>query len=176
MEWEKCQLFAKNLVYLKHNYIFVYIITQLIRRLIPEFTSNGLLPQGIHWATLDDIKEKLSFSTKRRTLIAGLELALKSFKIAGCEKMYIDGSFVTSKNEPSDIDACWDISNVDPTKLDPILLIFSNRRALQKMKYGCEFFPSSEIAMPPNTRYLDFFQKTKDDEKKGIVGIKLQEL
>lgn len=141
--------------------------------MIPEFNSDGLLPSGIHWASIDEIKNQMCFSVKRKKLVQGLEAALISLKSAGCSKVYIDGSFVTSKIEPNDIDACWEIQNVDPTKLDPILLVFTNKRALQKAKYGCEFFPSNAVAEPPNTTYLDFFQKTKDNAPKGIIGINL---
>ena len=108
--------------------------------MIPDFDINGLLPVGIHWTTMDEIKDKLAFSQKREELIEGLEKALKSFKNAGCKTIYIDGSFVTSKYEPGDIDACYEISGMDPTKLDPVFFDFSNERHAQKVKYGCEFF------------------------------------
>ena len=150
----------------QHNYIIV---------LIPDFDINGLLPPGIHWATMDEIKNKLSFSQKRRYLIKGLERALVSFKKAGCKIMYLDGSFVTSKHEPGDIDACYEILGMDPAKLDPVLLDFKNERLAQKAKYGCEFFLSSWVAKnPPPITYLDFFQIHKETGNyKGIIGIKL---
>lgn len=141
--------------------------------MIPDFNTDGLLPKGIHWSTMTEIKSTFGFSEKRKALINGLLEALKSFKNAGCKTIYIDGSFVTSKLEPGDIDACWDIKGVDPTKLDPVLLIFSNQRRQQKLKYGCEFFPSNEIAEPPNVIFLDFFQKNRNNLPKGIIGIRL---
>ncbi len=143
--------------------------------MIPDFNKYGLLPKGVHWASLDEIKDKLSFSDKRIFLIEGLEKAIKSFKGAGCKAMYIDGSFVTSKDEPGDIDVCYDFIEMDPTKLDPVLLNFDNERAAQKAKYGCEFFMSHWVAMePPPIIFLDFFQVHKETgRQKGIIGIKL---
>lgn len=143
--------------------------------MIPDFDENGLLPVNIHWATIDEIKDKLGFSEKRKNLIVGLEEALVSFKKAGCKIMYIDGSFVTSKYEPGDIDACYEISGMDPTKLDPVLLDFTYERAAQKAKYGCEFFFSHWVAKrPPPITYIDFFQIHKETgNQKGIIGIKL---
>lgn len=143
--------------------------------MIPDFNIYGLLPNGIHWVTIDQIKDKLAFSKKRIFLIEGLERALTSFKQAGCKTMYIDGSFVTSKPEPGDIDACYDFTGMDPTKLDPVLLDFHNERAAQKAKYGCEFFISHLPAIKsPPIIFLDFFQVHKETGKqKGIIGIKL---
>ena len=60
---------------------------------------------------------------------------------AGCRTVYIDGSFVTSKSEPGDYDACWDIDGVNVEALDLVFLDFSGRRAAQKRKYFGEFFP-----------------------------------
>jgi hypothetical protein len=48
--------------------------------------------------------------------------------------------------------------NFVTAKLDPELLDFSDRRAMQKRRYGGELFPANAIAAPPNTRYLEFFQ------------------
>ena len=143
--------------------------------MIPDFDKYGLLPKGVHWASMDEIKAKLAFSAKRIFLIEGLERALISFKDAGCKRMYIDGSFVTSKHEPGDIDACYEITGMDPTKLDPVLLNFYNERAAQKAKYGCEFFMSHIVAMrPPPIIFFDFFQVHKETgRQKGIIGIKL---
>ena len=48
--------------------------------------------------------------------------------------MYLDGSFVTAKEFPSDFDGCWDPDGVDGAKLDPVLLVYDNLRAAQKAK------------------------------------------
>ena len=40
--------------------------------------------------------------------MAGLRAALESLKSAGCRTVYLNGSFVTSKEAPNDFDACWD--------------------------------------------------------------------
>ena len=143
--------------------------------MIPDFNEYGLLPIGVHWSSIEEVKEKLGFSTKRMELINGLEEALRNFKAAGCKKLYLDGSFVTSKLEPGDIDVCYDHNGIDPTKLDSVFFDFKNERAAQKKKYLCEFFMShwGAVDNPPIT-YFEFFQKDKHSGKtKGIVGLKL---
>ena len=143
--------------------------------MIPNFTK-GLLPPGIHWSTIDEIKSKLCFSEKRVNLVKGLELAISSLKAAGCKTIYIDGSFSSDKDEPGDIDVCWELDKVDLgllMKIEPVFFDFFDNRKQQKAKFGCEFFFSDWVASPPDTLYLDFFQEDRDGNKKGIIGLKL---
>lgn len=144
--------------------------------MIPNFQPNGTLPLGIHWSTIEEIRDKLCFSKKRFFLFSGLERAILSLKNAGCQTIYLDGSFSTSKENPGDIDVCWELVNVDLDVLliiEPVFFDFSFKREAQKSKFGCEFFPSNSIAAPPNKTYLDFFQQDKDGNPKGIIGLKI---
>lgn len=94
-------------------------------------------------------------------------------KIAGCSIVYLDGGYITEKLSPGDFDVCWDPTGVDPIKLDPVLLDFSNMRNNQKMKYGGEFFPSSAKA-DGSRIFIDFFQTDRESgNKKGIIRIRL---
>jgi hypothetical protein len=144
--------------------------------LIPEFEDNGLLPPGIHWSTIDEVKSRLCFSQRRIELVEGLERALASLKSSGCETVYIDGSFSTNKTNPGDIDVCWDTKNVDVynlLKIEPVFFDLSRGRAAQKAKFGCEFFAANSIAKTPNTCFLDFFQEDRNGMPKGIIGLKI---
>lgn len=144
--------------------------------MIPNFQFNGVLPFGIHWSTIEEIKEKLCFSEKRIQLVAGLELAIISLKSAGCKTIYLDGSFSTSKKLPGDIDVCWELGIVDLNILfaiEPVFFDFTFKRKAQKDKFGCEFFPADSIAEPPDKTYFNFFQQDKDGNPKGIIGLKI---
>jgi len=57
-----------------------------------------------------------------------------SFRIAGCRRVYIDGSFVSAKEVPGDFDGCWEATGMDLTSLDPVLLTFTQRRVAQKAR------------------------------------------
>ncbi len=93
---------------------------------------------------------------------------------AGCHTLYIDGSFVTDKAVPGDFDGCWDWSEVDPDRVDPVLFEFAHGRAAQKQKYGGELFQSDGLADSAGTAFLDFFQRTRDGTPKGIVALDLR--
>ena len=99
-----------------------------------------------------------------------------SLKDSGCRRAYIDGSFVTAKEQPDDFDGCWEVDGVDPDKLDPVLLEFANRRAAQKAKYFGELFLANAVADPAGTRFIDFFQLDKDGQPKGMIALDLKDL
>jgi hypothetical protein len=143
---------------------------------IPDLDKSGLLPAGIHWATLEEVDASFGTNPHRKKLLAGFKIAVQALKLAGCKALYLDGSFVTAKQFPSDYDACWEAAGVVVPNLDPVFLDFSNRRAAQKTKYLGEFFLAySQAEGPPLYRmFINFFQVDKDTgNPKGIVGIKL---
>lgn len=143
--------------------------------MIPGFTASGRLPAGIHAATWKQIEARLSFGERRKRLLEGLRRALRLLKAAGCRWVYLDGSFVTSKAEPGDFDACWSVQGVDIDNLDPVFLDFANARARQKQRFLGEFFPADLPEAASGRTFLDFFQIDKETgEAKGIVLIDLR--
>ena len=144
--------------------------------MIPEFNREGRLPAGIHWATWPEIQTRFGFSPRRRQLLGGLRAALEALHRAGCGIVYIDGSFVTVKQEPGDYDVCRDIDGVNVEALDSVFLDFSRGRAAQKRKYSGEFFPAQMPEGASGRVFLEFFQTDKQTGRsKGIVGLNLQE-
>lgn len=137
---------------------------------------NGIwnvLPPGVHNATMGEIEQRFVTNEKRRTLFGGFRKAVDALQKAGCKAVYLDGSFVCDKPEPGDFDACWDPTGVDPTKLDPVLLDFSDQRKRQKEKFGGELFPSS-ARVSVASHFLAFFQVDKySGDAKGIIRVQL---
>lgn len=142
--------------------------------MIPDFDSRGLLPEGMFRASWPEIEQRFGGNRRRRQLIKGLKDALDLLKEAGCRRVYIDGSFVTAKKFPNDIDVCWDVAGVDPLSLDSVFFDFSNARAAQRSRFGAEFFPAQ--APQRLKTFLDFFQIDKvTGRPKGIIELSLDE-
>lgn len=146
--------------------------------MIPPFdTHTGNLPPGIHEATWDEFLVRYGYTPHRLALLAGLKAALDALRTVGCRRVYIDGSFVGAKEAPGDFDGCWEATGVDIDQLDqlePALLTFERRRAVQKAKFGGELFPAEVSADPLGTRFLEFFQQDRHTgAPKGIVAIDL---
>lgn len=145
--------------------------------MIPEFDPGGNLPPGLHATTWPLFVARFGITEHRRRLLCGLRRALDSLKRAGCQRAYIDGSFVTDKEQPGDYDACWDPVGVNAALLDPVLLKFDNQRLLQKVVFYGELFPSHWLANLAGQRFLEFFQTDKNTgSQKGIILLNLQEL
>lgn len=141
------------------------------------FDANGRLRPGIHWITWLDMTSRFGFNERRIQLLSGLKDALILLKLAGCRTVYVDGSFVTAKPLPMDFDACWAIDGVDPGRLDPVFLDFSNSRERQKERFRGEFFPADLPEGLTGKTFLEFFQTDKESAaRKGIVVLDLRRL
>jgi hypothetical protein len=140
---------------------------------IPEFDKHGELPPGEHIATIKQVEDRFGKSNPRRqALMAGLKSAIENFIASGVKKIWIDGSFVTSKFEPNDIDGCWEYDEkVDLTLLDQVFL--QRSRLPMKAKYGLEFFPASIIEGATGLPFPRFFQLNRDAQPKGILVVTL---
>lgn len=73
---------------------------------IPPLTAHGLLPPGVHDATLDEVASTFGSSTPRR---AALATSLRAFVDLArgfglFTKVFVDGSFTTDADPPGDVD------------------------------------------------------------------------
>jgi hypothetical protein len=73
--------------------------------MIPDFDDLGNLPPGIHPATFEEIVARFGWqSDLRRVQSQSLEWLIDLAKRAGAERVILNGSFVTEKLEPNDVD------------------------------------------------------------------------
>lgn len=145
--------------------------------MIPDFDPvTGNLPSGEHAATWQELVDRFGHTPWRQQLLPGLRDALGLLKAAGCVRAYIDGSFVTGKDEPGDFDGCWDAEGVDFDRLDERLPTFDRGRATQKAAFLGELFIADARADPQGTLFRDFFQTDREGRRKGIVVIDLRDL
>jgi hypothetical protein len=142
--------------------------------MIPAWSTNGDLPPGVHFTTWRELADRLSFNPRRGRMLAGFRQACRELQKAGCRLVYLDGSFVTRKEQPGDFDACWDIHNVDDARLDPVFWDFSRGRAAQKQRFLGELFPAQLPEGVTGRAFVDFFQVNKmSGAPKGILAIRL---
>lgn len=118
----------------------------------------------------DEVVERFGWTSRRRQLLDGLAEAIDLLSAAGCRRLWLNGSFVTAKDEPADFDACWQTDGVDLDLLDPVLLDLSSGRAAQKARFGGELFPNV-VESGSGLAFAEFFQNERDTGRKGIVVI-----
>jgi hypothetical protein len=147
--------------------------------MVPPFEPSGQLPAGVFVATWQEITERFGMNAHHLRLLAGFLEAAQALETAGSRWILLNSSFVTSKELPNDIDACYDDEFLDYEMLElmePALLEFSNTRAAQKARFGSEFFPARAIADRAGRTFQDFFQKDRHDQPKGIVKLELSSI
>jgi hypothetical protein len=137
------------------------------------FDANGNLPPGIHEFDWETFSRVFGGNDWRRTLLAGMLLALRHLESIGCQRAYIDGSFTTTKEFPGDYDGCWERAGINLRLLDSVLLDFSPGRKRQKAKYLGEWFPANVPADAAGKAFIEFFQTDRAGNRKGVVAIDL---
>jgi hypothetical protein len=140
-----------------------------------RFDSNGNLPPGVVSMTLDEVKEAFTWTPRRQALFRGLAAAARNLSAAGVPAIWIDGSFTTSKNDPGDVDGCWEyIPSVKVDLLDPVFLDLHPPRVSMKAKYGVDFLIAGvRLSDAGGATVQEFFQVDRDGHAKGIVRIDL---
>jgi hypothetical protein len=73
--------------------------------MIPDLDDNGYLPAGIHPASLEEIEARFGHEPElRRVQMDSLRWLVDLAKRVGVRRIVINGSFVTDKWEPNDVD------------------------------------------------------------------------
>ena len=73
--------------------------------MVPEFNNDGYLPQGIHRATVEEIQSRFGRGSElRRVQMDSLKWLIDLAWRAGVRRVVVNGSFVTDKLEPNDVD------------------------------------------------------------------------
>ncbi len=92
----------------------------------------------------------------------------------GIKRVYVDGSFVTNKDRPGDIDGCYDVPpGANLGQMYPIWPWTPANRAISKTMFGVELAPSRLPATRSGEPYLSFFQSDELGNPRGIVLIEL---
>jgi len=126
--------------------------------MIPEFTTSGKLPPGIHAATWREFKKRFGYNQKRKWLIEGLKMLLNELVSVRCSAVYVDGSFVTDKEIPGDYDLCWKMEGVFIEDLDPVLMNYTLKGKKQiEEKYRGDIRGAEFSVRETGASYLIFF-------------------
>jgi len=87
--------------------------------MIPPFNDDGYLPPGIHPASLEEVAARFgSESELRRVQMESLKWLLGLARRAGVRRVVVDGSFVTDKLEPNDVDCVLLLGDDFPRDLE----------------------------------------------------------
>lgn len=138
-----------------------------------NFNSRGFLHQTIG-LTYEEFKKHFGTNPKRMQQINNALVFFMIFNSCNCKTVYIDGSFVSKKEYPEDIDLCFDITDLDEEKLKREFPSFFDPNQLGKIhketKCHILFFSTKD------TTLLDLLKKDRDGNPKGLVKLDLKDL
>ena len=145
--------------------------------MIPDFDRNGLLPPGEHEAAFDEVIGRFSQPRSRiRTSRTNKLQAFGSFIRPYADKLYIDGSYTTSKLAPDDVDIV--IFFRERVRNDSSFLR-KFRRFLDKDRFHLQIisaFPEDASSVARANWHVSFFQQNDRDfdppVKKGIILVR----
>lgn len=73
--------------------------------MIPPYDDDGYLPPGIHPATLEEIAARFGTGSEiREVQMESVRWLVELGRRAGASRIVVNGSFVTDKLEPNDVD------------------------------------------------------------------------
>lgn len=139
--------------------------------MIPSLNKEGRLPDGIHHCTMEELTDTFGFNSRRLTLLRHLECLIPYLQKINCPSIYVDGSFTTSKAIPNDIDLLFEDSSGTNLQFElhnaPLLF----NRDYVKKKFKIDLFPAAIREEKSQKWFTEFFQSSKEGERKGILRI-----
>jgi hypothetical protein len=143
---------------------------------LPALNNNGELPPGVHLTDWNEFQIRFGHSSSRRVWLSSrlralLELAASSGKLS---RIFIWGSFVTSKIAPGDLDVLLIMS--EDFEVDGMgasaRAVFDSVKA--KLLFESDvFWARASIGQEVLDLWLETYQISRSFRKRGIVELEL---
>ena len=138
---------------------------------IPELRPDGYLPEGLFLATETEVEATFGrVNVQRQTLMRRLSYFLQLARAAGVLRFFVNGSFVTAKPEPGDVDA---------VRLVPAGWSAETSVATRELyEVALARLPKELFIAYSESRWdqwVEFFGRTResDGRRKGLVEVQL---
>jgi hypothetical protein len=141
---------------------------------IPPFRADGYLPEGIYMCSEAEVIFRFgSSSRRRRRLVLRLRRGIELGRQVRAQRLLVDGSFVTAKEDPHDIDT---VILLPQDFTQQLAQEYAPALELEEMLLTRR--PEEIFAAEDETdweEWIDFFRQTRepDGRHKGLVEIQL---
>jgi hypothetical protein len=138
-----------------------------------NFNSKGYLHETIS-LTYEEFVQHFGTNQQRMEQIQNSLPYFRIFHSCGCRIVYVDGSFVSKKKYPEDIDICFDITGIQEEKIIRVFPKFLdvNERGRIRRDQKCHIFTFTQ----EDTELFDLLNIDRDDNSKGLVILDLNEI
>ena len=146
---------------------------------IPSLTEAGVLPHGIHTCSLDEVRARFGCfqtSDQRPHLMQKLEAFLVEVRASGLVRaVLINGSFVTSKPKPNDVDLVLVVAAGHDFHADlgPSQYVVVDSRRVRRV-YGLDVLVAEESSAD-FAAFVRLFQRVRLQPRltKGILRLEI---
>lgn len=129
---------------------------------LPVLNDFGLLPAGVHDCDGDEIHANFCASPAREAIWQAFQGFLRWAETQpGPFTIFVDGSFVTDKAAPSDVDVAVDITGCSKADQDVWLIAYHREHARLKREFKTDFYP---VIIGAGHDFTAFFQYVRVDE------------
>ena len=104
--------------------------------MLPEFSESGYLPPRLHRADLVEVQQRFGSNDTRRALLRHLDNFVELVRSVGAQKLILDGSFVTAKENPADIDVILVLPDTFDTTTREARILLESR-----IRFNIHLFP-----------------------------------
>ena len=141
--------------------------------MIPGFRKDGYLPDGIHLAELDEIANCFGTTQQRSKLMSRVRTWVGLARSIRARRLLLAGSFVTSKPDPTDVDAVVLLPDDFSELVDQGIHDALELSTMIISRHPEEIFAAEDERDWYN--WVDFFSRTRelDGRSKGIIEVKL---
>lgn len=140
--------------------------------MIPDLRNDGYLPEGVHMATEAEVTFRFGASTpRRRRLVLRLRRWLDLARQTNARRFLVDGSFVTAKDDPDDVDAVVLLADDFEQQVARGLEVALELEEMLLTRRPEEIFAAED--RPDWDEWVDFFSRTRelDARRKGLVEV-----
>ena len=141
---------------------------------IPPFRADGYLPEDIYVCSEAEVVFRFGSSSRRRRQLAlRLRRWLELGRQVGAQRLLVDGSFVTAKEDPHDIDTVLMLPQDFTQQLAQEYAPALELEEMLLTRRPEEIFAAEDEA--DWEEWVDFFRQTREPEgrHKGLVEIRL---
>lgn len=153
---------------------------------LPKLLKNGLLPEGVHDANMDEVIATFCVGERQLRANALLEFVAHVRDERIFRAVFFDGSFVTAKRSPQDVDVVLEVHDwLSIFEFDAHIAVRRLRETTFAAQWGvsCEEVCHPLLGAAIDSWYVGHFQSMKPatalelgvpiDIRKGIVRVML---
>ena len=122
---------------------------------IPGFDRHGLLPAGTYCCSMTEVESRFGWNRHRKRFVELLRhFLLREIRPRFAQAFFVNGSFVTDKEEPGDVDVVLDMRAAHDDQKWQALVLMRDRQEQFLAQYGVHFW----VNFPGENNFVDFFR------------------